>query len=40
MLKIIIYKGDTGMMDEESKMIYNALRDRKAEGGINGPRWS
>jgi len=28
------FKGDTGMMDEESKMIYNALRDRKAEGGL------
>ena len=28
------YKGDTGMMDEESKMIYDALRNRKADGGI------
>jgi len=28
------YKGDTGMMDEESKMIYDALRNRKAEGGL------
>jgi len=28
------YGGDTGMMDEDSKMIYNALRDRKAEGGL------
>ena len=26
--------GDTGMMDEDSKMIYNALRDRKADGGL------
>ena len=26
--------GDTNLMDEESKMIYNALRDRKAEGGL------
>ena len=28
------YKGDTGMMDEESKMIYDALRNRKADGGL------
>ncbi len=28
------YGGDTGMMDEDSKMIYNALRDRKADGGL------
>ena len=28
------YKGDTSMMDEESKMIYDALRNRKADGGI------
>jgi len=26
--------GDTGMMDEDSRMIYDALRDRKADGGI------
>jgi hypothetical protein len=26
--------GDTGMMDEDSKMIYDALRNRKADGGI------
>ena len=26
--------GETGMMDEESKMIYDALRNRKAEGGL------
>jgi hypothetical protein len=26
--------GETGMMDEESRMIYEALRNRKAEGGI------
>ena len=26
--------GDTRLMDEESKMIYEALRNRKAEGGI------
>ena len=26
--------GETGMMDSESKMIYDALRNRKAEGGL------
>jgi len=26
--------GDTRLMDEESKMIYDALRNRKAEGGL------
>jgi hypothetical protein len=26
--------GDTRLMDEDSKMIYDALRNRKAEGGI------
>ena len=26
--------GETGMMDEESRMIYDALRNRKAEGGL------
>ena len=26
--------GETGMMDEESRMIYDALRNRKADGGI------
>jgi hypothetical protein len=26
--------GDTGMMDEDSRMIYDALRNRKADGGI------
>lgn len=26
--------GDTRLMDEDSKMIYDALRDRKAEGGL------
>jgi len=26
--------GDTRLMDEDSKMIYNALRDRKADGGL------
>lgn len=26
--------GDTNLMDEESKMIYDALRNRKAEGGL------
>ena len=26
--------GETGMMDEESRMIYDALRNRKADGGL------
>ncbi len=26
--------GDTGMMDEDSRMIYDALRNRKADGGL------